>query len=329
MAQLILALAAGVAGCGPGTGYIIRPIPADERLTETSVACDPGWFVTDKIALVDLEGVIMNQRDWSIFSGHENPVGLFVEKVDRAQEDPAVKGLVVRINSPGGGVTASEILHKRLLEFRSARKGLPVIAVIEDVGASGGYYVACGADSILAHPTSVTGSIGVLMQTVSFSGTMRMLGIEAKAITSGPLKDMASPFKPLEQKDQAVLQGMVSEFYGRFVDAVARGRPQLKREDILKLADGRVYSGLQAKANGLVDDVSDVAGAVALAKKRSGAARVKVVMYSRPWGYRENYYSQAPAGPASPQVNLVNLSAAEIWGFLQPQFLYLWTGRTN
>jgi protease IV len=321
-------MAVFVAGCGPGTGYIVKPIPVAERLTEAVIARDQGLLVTDKIAIIDIEGIIQNQREWSVLSASENPVALFVEKVDKAQADPAVKAVVVRINSPGGGVTASEILHKRLMDFRAARKGVPVVAIIEDVGASGGYYAACGADAILAHPTSVTGSIGVIVQTVSIHGTMQKLGIDAKAITSGPLKDMASPFKPLDENDQAVLRGIVNEYYERFVDAVAKGRPNLKREDILKLADGRVYTGTQAKANGLVDDLSDVAGAVAMAKKRGGLTRTKVVMYGRPWGYRATYYSQAPASPPAetPQINLVNLNAAGFWPLLQPQFLYLWTG---
>ena len=322
----------GIIGCGAGTGYIVKPIPADETVKETVIASDGGWFLSDKIAVIDLEGMLLNQRDWSVFSAHENPVSLFEEKFDRAQTDPDVKAVVLRINSPGGGVTASEILHKRVLDFRAARKGVPVIAVIEDIGASGAYYTACGADTICAHPTSIVGSIGVLVQTVSLSGTMKMLGIDAKAVVSGPMKTMGSPFKPLEDKDLAVLQGMVDEYFQGFVDAVAKGRPKLTREEVLKLADGRVYTGLQAKANGLVDEIKTVPEAVGLAKQRAGLSRAKVVMYSRPWGYRATFYSQAsqeqqPA--ANPQVNLINLNAANLWSVLQPQFMYLWTGRGN
>jgi len=122
---------------------------------------------------------------------------------------------------------------------------------------------------------------------------------------------------------------MVNEFYKGFVDVVAKGRPKLSRDEVLKLADGRVYTGEQAKANGLVDDVKHVPDAVALAKQRAGLSRAKVVMYSRPWGYRSTFYSEAPAAPAGTQVNLVNLDAQGALNLLQPQFLYLWTGRTN
>jgi len=318
----------GLAGCGPGTGYLVKPIPADERIEETVISRDPGLFVSDKIAILDLEGMLMNQRDWSIFTGYENPLSLFLEKVERVKADPAVKAVVLRINSPGGGVTAGEIMYRGVADLRATKK-VPVIAIIEDVGASGAYYVACGADTILAHPTSITGSIGVVVQTVSLAGTMKMLGVEAKAVTSGPMKEMASPFKPLDGNDLAVLQGMVNEFYGSFVDVVAKGRPKLTREQVLKLADGRVYSGRQAKANGLVDDVGFVEDALALAKKQAGVKRAKVVMYSRPWGYRATFYSQASQPQAGPQINLVNLNAASLLSFLQPQFLYLWTGKDN
>lgn len=332
LAAGVFALAAG--GCGPGTGYIVKPVAVGDRLAETVIAADPGWFVSDKIALVDVEGVLLNQRDWSVLSANENPVALFVEKLDMAQADPEVRAIVLRINSPGGGVTAGDIMLRRVQDFRAARR-VPIIAIIEDVGASGAYYVACGADTIWAHPTSVTGSIGVVVQTVSFAGTMKLLGIEAKAVTSGPLKEMGSPLKPLEEKDTAIFQGMVNEFYQRFVDVVAesraKGRIKLSREEVLKLADGRVYTGEQAKANGLVDDLGYVKDAIALAKARSGAQRVKVVMYHRPWGYRSNFYSEAPAGPAATgtQVNLLNVNAPNFWSLLQPQFLYLWTGRMN
>jgi protease-4 len=322
----IVLMGLAVVGCGPSTGYLVKPIPADERLTETTISTDGGLFVSDKIAIIDLEGMLMNQRDWSIFSGSENPLSLFLEKMDRAKADPSVKAVVLRINSPGGGVTAGEILYKSVADFRAARKA-PVIAIIEDVGASGAYYVACASDTILAHPTSITGSIGVVVQTVSVAGTMRMLGIEGKAVTSGPMKEMGSPFKPLDGNDLAILQVMVNEFYGGFVDVVAHGRPKLTREQILKLADGRVYSGRQAKANGLVDDVGFVEDALALAKKRAGVAKAKVVMYGRPWGYRATFYSEAPQAPATSQINLVNLNAASMMTMLQPQFLYLWTGK--
>jgi len=312
-----------VAGCGPGTGFLIKPVPVNEALVESTVSTDPGFMVTDKVVVVDVDGLLFNQRGDGLFGPHDNPVSLFVEKIDKAEKDLQVRALVLRINSPGGGVTASDIMYRRLAQFKKERK-VPVIAAIEDVGASGGYYVACGADTIMAAPTSITGSIGVIVQTFSLSGTMAKLGIDTKAITSGPMKDMGSPLKPLSADDQKVLQEMVTEFYGRFLDIVAAGRPKMKREDVKKLADGRIYTGAQAAADGLVDTVGDVKDAITEAKQRAGITAARVVMYDRPWGYKANVYSAAGVGGT--QINLLNLSMPGLMTWLEPQFLYLWTG---
>jgi len=312
------------AGCQP-KGWVIKPAPVDETLQERVIYRDEGLFVSDKIAVIDVDGVLLNQRQAGLLGWGENPVSLFIEKMDAAQSDPAVKAMVLRINSPGGGVTASDIMHHRLMQFRAARKA-PVVAVIEDVGASGGYYLACGAERIVAHPTSVTGSIGVIVQTVSFAGTMRMIGVDAKAVTSGPRKDLASPLKPLDKEDLKIIQGMVNDFHERFIAVVDGGRPELSAEQVRALADGRVYTGQQAQANGLVDDLGYVMDAIRQAKRLSGSERVKVVMYARPLGHRANAYSrdQAPA----PQVNFLNVNVPSLLDMTRPRLLYLWTGQT-
>jgi protease-4 len=320
---VVLAACLLAGGCGQGMGFIVKPIPAKEELVETVVSRDAGLLVSDKVAIVDVDGLLFNERGGGLLGPNENPVSLFVEKMDKAQEDPSVRALVLRINSPGGGVTAADLMHQRLAQFKKERQ-VPVVAMIEDVGASGAYYLACGADTILVAPTSVTGSIGAIVQTFSLSGTMAKLGIDTKAVTSGPMKDMASPFKPLSAEDQKVLQAIVTEFYDRFVDVVAAGRPHLSRDAVKALADGRVYTGTQAVANGLADGPGDMKAAVAEAKKRSGAKAVKVVMYDRPWGYKANVYSAAPVGGM--QINLLNISVPELMAWLEPQFLYLWTG---
>ena len=322
LALVVVALSL-VAGCGPGTGFLIKPVPVNEALVESTVSTDPGFMVSDKVVVVDVDGLLFNQRGDGLFGPHDNPVSLFVEKIDKAEKDLQVRALVLRINSPGGGVTASDIMYRRLAQFKKERK-VPVVAAIEDVGASGGYYIACGADTIMAAPTSITGSIGVIVQTFSLSGTMAKLGIDTKAITSGPMKDMGSPLKPLSADDQKVLQEMVTEFYGRFLDIVAAGRPKMKREDVKKLADGRIYTGAQAAADGLVDTVGDVKDAITEAKQRAGITAARVVMYDRPWGYKANVYSAAGVGGT--QINLLNLSMPGLMTWLEPQFLYLWTG---
>jgi protease-4 len=212
-----------------------------------------------------------------------------------------------------------------------ARRHIPVVACIEDVGASGAYYLSCASDVIMAHPTAVTGSIGVIIETMSIAGTLNKMGVDTKAITSGPNKDMGSPLKPLDPKDAELLRVIVSDNYERFLSVVRKGRPklaELSAADLKGIADGRIYTANQAMANGLIDEIGYMDDAVAKAKKLAGVTRAKTVMYHEALGYKENLYSQSPAAPAGgTQINLVNISAAGLLDLTQPQILYLWTGK--
>jgi len=311
-----------LAGCGGGVGYVVKPVPLDERLRETVVQADPGW-VSAKIALIDVDGLIVNRRE-GLWGVGENPVSLLAEKLDKAGSDRDVKAVVLRINSPGGTVQATEAMYSRAKRF-AKDTGKPVLACITDVGASGGYYLACAGKRIVCQPSSLVGSIGVIVQTVSFAGTMKMLGIRAEAITSGALKDMGSPLKDLTEAERKLFQEMVDEFYGRFVEVVAEGRSGLTAEKARALADGRVYTGRQAIKLGLVDQLGDLQDAIAQAKAAAKVKRAKVVMYDRPLGYRANVYSAAQAPGPQTQINLVNVQAGGLMLLRRPAFLYLWS----
>lgn len=310
-----------LAGCGP-TAYKIVPIPVDRTLDET-VLIDEGGLSPAKIAVIDVDGILINTHKPSFFEEGENPVSVFVEKLDRAAKDPAVKAVVLRINSPGGGVTASDLMHQELLTFKQRTQGKkPVVAVLMDVAASGGYYVACGADRIIAQPTTVTGSIGVIMQLFSLSGTMDKIGAETTAIKSGQMKDAGSPFKKLTPAEREIFQTLVNQYFDRFVQVVAQGRPNLTEEQIRKVADGRVYSAQQALELGFVDRIGTLRDALAEIKAKIDAKRVRVVIYHRPLGWRPNIYAESPA--AAPQVNMVNIQIPESLALPQAQFMYLW-----
>ena len=312
-------------GCGEGGGLLIKPVPTDRTLQETTVKAGRGLFVAEKVLIVDIDGTLVNSRG-GLFGTGENPVSLFIEKIDKAQADTNVKAIVLRINSPGGGVTASDIMHNRLIQLKAKRK-IPIVAIIQGVGASGGYYVACGADRIIAHPTSITGSIGVMIQTFSLAGTMNLIGIDAQAITSGPHKDMGNPLKPLDPEDQKILQGIVDEYYERFLSVVGKGRPKLNAETIRTLADGRVYTGGQAVESGLVDSLGYMDDAIKVARKMAGLKRAKLVIYNRPMGHKPHAYASTSAPGA--QLNLLNINVPNLDILTQPRFLYLWTGRTG
>jgi protease-4 len=317
-----LAVAAALCGCGPAS-FLVTPVPASRSLEESVIVRESFW-AGDKLALVEIDGVISNAREQPLLgAAGENPVSLFKEKLDKAARDSRVQAVILRINSPGGGVTASDLMYEEVRRFKE-KTHKPVIAVLLDVAASGGYYVACAADRIIAHPTTVTGSIGVIMLTPDLSGTLRKLGAEMNVIKSGPLKDAGSPFREMTAADRATFQTIIDSMYERFVETVARARPALGRERVKELADGRVYLAGDAHAKGLVDDLGGMREAIEAARTAAGLGgrKLLVVQYARPLGYRPNYYAEASGAAA--EVNIVNVKLPEWLSSPSPQFLYLW-----
>jgi len=314
--------AALLVGCAP-TSFVVTPIPANQELEERVVVRESPWTQW-KIALIDVDGVLRNSRPTSLLgTSGENPVALFTEKLSRAAEDKRVRAIVVRINSPGGTVTASDLMHQALKHFR-AQTGKPVIAAMLDVAASGGYYLACAADETYAQPTTVTGSIGVIMILPEFAGTMQKLGLHVNVIKSGEMKDAGSMFRAMAPQDRAMFAGLIDGMYQRFLGVVAAARPELAQEQVQALADGRVFLGPEAHALGLVDAVGTLQDALEAAKRAAGLAGepVKVVRYERPVAYRPNIYAQTDLPPA--QVNLVNVAWPDWLSDPAPQMLYLW-----
>jgi protease-4 len=226
---------------------------------------------------------------------------------------------VIRINSPGGTVTASDIIFHELRTFKS-RRDIPVVAVMMDVAASGGYYVALAADTIVAHPTTVTGSIGVIMFTVNAEGLLDKVGLQAAAIKSGERKDMGSPFRALTPDERAIFQSVIDELQRQFVDKVV-ARRGLTRDAAQRAADGRVYTAEQALALRLIDRVGYVTDALDIARQAMGVKDARVIVYRRPRQYRATYYAQAES--QAPGVDSAFAHLASLVGS-GPRFLYLW-----
>jgi len=316
---LCIVMAIAIGACTPPS-LLITPVSSRRELVETELSRDAA-FTRSKIALIDVSGVIQNAASSSFFSDGEHAVSLFVEQLDKARRDPAVKAVVLRINSPGGTVVASELMHDEISEFR--RGGKPVIAVMMDVAASGGYYIACACDEIYAQPSTITGSIGVVMLLVDVSGTMMKIGLKADAITSGPHKDTGSPFRAMRPEERELFEKIVQDMYGRFVKVVDEGRPKLDEAAVRKLADGRVYTASQALEAGLIDRIATLRDAIAAAKERAGAKSARVVAYHRPYSYRPNYYAQAPVDSTG-DINLLKMNWPSDLLPASPQFLYLW-----
>jgi protease IV len=273
----------------------------------------------DKVAIIDVQGVLSNDQEESIFGSKESQVVALVEKLKRAEADPDVKAVVLRIDSPGGDVTTSDILHHELVRFKE-RKKVPVVAAFMGVAASGGYYLASGADSIVAHPTSITGSIGVISMHVSLAGLLDKIGVKVEALKSGPRKDVGSPFRALEEADRKLLQALIDQFYARFVGVVAEGRKgRLTEAEVQALADGRVYTAQQALAAKLVDRVGYLEDAVGEALIRAHIKEANLVMYSRRPSRVKNEYSAVATSSALPGGELEQVR--KLLGF---HCYYLW-----
>ncbi|MCG8405706.1 MAG: signal peptide peptidase SppA [Phycisphaerales bacterium] len=312
-----------VASCSPGGGFKVTPIPSDQSLQERVTYRHPGW-VRDRVAVIDVSGVLMNAREVGLLSKGEHVVSHIVEQLQVAASDKRVKAVVLRINSPGGSVTASDILYEEVLAFKK-KSGKPVVAFFQDVAASGGYYVACAADEIIAQKTTVTGSIGVVMQMVDLSGAMLKLGISADAIKSGPFKDAGSPLRKLKKDERVIFQTMIDGFYQGFLSVVEAGRPDLTRDEILTLADGRVYTAPQALETGLIDRIDTIHGAVERARALAGIKKSHVVMYRRPLAWAPNLYARSPQSESS-TINLLNINLPLDWT-RRPKFMYIWDSR--
>jgi protease-4 len=273
-----------------------------------------------KIALIEIEGVLREvARPTRLGLGeHESPVARVRAQLDKAAEDDAVKAVVLRIHSPGGTATASDIIYGEIQRFK-AKKPVPVVAQLMGIATSGAYYAAMAADSVYAQPTTVTGSIGVIFTGINVSGFMEKLGLADQTITTGPYKDVGSPLRRMTPEERALVQSVINDLYQRFVVVVETGRPQLTPGRVAELADGRIYSAPQALANGLIDGISDLPSTLAEVRRRAGLEEARVVTYHRRREWRENLYTLPPGAgtPALDPANLLDLLPT-------PTFAYLW-----
>lgn len=221
----------------------------------TSGGIVPGLFEEDRVGVLPVTGVISSERD-------------FLPDLRWLEKRSSVKAIVLKVNSPGGTVGGTQSLYR---ELRRVRRELdrPLVAWIGEVGASGGYYASMAADSVMALPGAITGSIGVIMQLPNAGELLRKVGVEWQIVKSGEMKDIGSPARPLSEEERAVLRRLVDDAYGQFLDAVVGGRP-LERDSLRALADGRIFSGQRAAEIGLVDRTGTLREAVSVAGELAG-----------------------------------------------------------
>lgn len=233
-----------------------------------------GWG-DDKIVQLFVNGTISGTQS---AAGVPSMTEILGEQLRRVEEDESVKALVLRIDSPGGEVVATDEIHARLLRLKQIRH-LPIVISMGSTAASGGYYLATAGDAIFANPNTLTGSLGVIFNLFNYNEAANKLGFHQYAIKSGRFKDIGSPSRPLTDPERQIFQTLVNESYNKFVDVIVKGR-NLSRQRVLEIADGRVYSGEQAKRLGLIDQFGDLEEATRYALSLSGTDNAMIVRYA-------------------------------------------------
>ncbi len=226
------------------------------------------------IAWIKVRGVIAQDDNSGPFS-RPSGAGAIAKKIRDAAADKNVKAIVLDINSPGGTVASVQNIYNELL--RAKEKEKKVVALFRDVAASGGFYIAMAADKIVAEPGTITGSVGVIMQTSNVEGLFDKIGVKVTPITSGKYKDMGSTFRPMTDAEKAILQDMVNDTYTQFFAAVKAGRPDVKAEDLTEYTDGRVFTGQRAFNLGFVDKLGGEEEARLLAGELAGLEDPKII----------------------------------------------------
>ncbi len=220
-------------------------------------------FGGSKVALITLEGVILDSKE-------------VIDQLEKHRANPSVKAIVLRINSPGGGVSPSQEIYEEVMRTRQVDQK-PVVASMGSLAASGGYYVASAADVIVANPGSITGSIGVLIQVPNISGLLQKIGVKSVVVKSGQHKDLASITREMTDAERQILQGLMDDVHSQFIDVVAKAR-KLDRKKVEALADGRIFTGREAKSLGLVDQLGNLQDAIDRAAALAGLpAKPKVI----------------------------------------------------
>lgn len=312
-----------------GCAVIISPsfYPRKDRLEEIEIQKPEGWFVSDKVLMVDITGILSSQDSGGLFGSSKNMVDELKEVLKKAEQDPSIKSLVLRINSPGGDVTSSDILYQEIKEFRK-KTGKIVIAEIMGLGTSGAYYISLAADKVYAHPTSLTGNIGVIATFPKLENLTSKIGIDFRVIKSGDKKDIGSLWRDFSSEEREILQSVINEYYERFLNIVKENRKGLDQNTLGTLADGRIFTAGQALDAKLIDGIAYLPEAIKHARTEAGISDSRVVMYKRSNQYKENIYSMsdvfAPSSSAQTQIGLINVNTKG--GIMNPgpQFLYLW-----
>lgn len=274
-----------------------------------------------KIVVLEVNGVIQDTDEASsLFStegyNHRN----FLQMIEQAKNDDAVKAIVLRVNSPGGGVVESAEIHDQLVKLKEETKK-PIYVSMGSMAASGGYYISTAADKIFASPDTLTGSLGVIMQSLNYEGLAKKYGVEMVTIKSGPYKDIMNPARKMTEEERNILQSLIQNSYDGFVKVISEGR-HLPENEVRKIADGRIYDGRQAKQLKLIDEFGYLDDTIAAMKKDHYLEKAQVVKYTNDFGFGSLFRMKAPSFIANDteEMKLVKLFSTP----KSPRLMYLY-----
>lgn len=315
-----LGLVAIGAAAGSGIGHSVYLDGYKSTLVDGKSESD------DFIAIVPVQGVIMESP--SEDSSGKGSLSRLHRLLSELEKQDNLKGIVLLVDSPGGGVTTSDLMHHELKRFKEKKK-VPVLALFQDVAASGGYYVAMTADHVMAHRTTVTGSIGVISHFFNMTDLMSKVGVKMNTVKSlnsagkESFKDIGSPYRPMRPDEQKLIQDMITSMWNRFVDVVAEGRKgKLTREEVATLADGRIFAGPAALENKLIDSVGYPEEAYAKIRELAKSSDAKVLRFSKEKDWDDLFQAQS-------NIKIPGAQTAErlLGEGPESRFLYLWDGR--
>lgn len=277
----------------------------------------------EKILMIPVRGFISDsEKDWSIFR-KPSMVQEIVSQLNKAEKDKDIKALILKVDSPGGSVAASDILYHEITRFKE-RSGTKIVVVMMEVAASGGYYISLPADFILAHPATVTGSIGVIFMRPNVAGLMAKIGVEVEVDKSGKNKDMGSPFRRATGEEQQILQHLIDDMAARFLSLVVSHR-KLSDEAKADVSTARVYTASDALRLGLIDQIGYLDDAIPKTAHIAGLPEnAKVVVYRRTEYPNDNLYNTSTVKPGLPEMNLIDLGLKESIPPLRSGLYYLW-----
>lgn len=265
-----------------------------------------------KAARISVEGVIAREGDGGWLGDQPNKIDLILEQIQTAKNDAEVKAIILEVDSPGGGITPSDEIYHALMDFRDSSHDRKIVVFMRDLAASGGYYVSMAGDWLIAEPTAVVGSIGVIMQSLNWKDLSEKVGIHDVTIKSGANKDLLNPFNEVPPEQRKLLQDMIDAMYNHFLGIVQASRP-IEEEKLKALADGRIFVANDALDIQLIDQIGYWSDAVDKTAELLDVTSVKVVRYEHRAGFLD-----VLAGVKFP------LKLSSLMGARTPQFLYLW-----